>query len=285
MPGYEIARRTGAQPGFGQPHSAPRAAEPMARPQPSAADPALRASRARRSAASRHQGNDALLRGQPARRRTAARQEQASRLPGPARGRRRSLAHGLYTDAARSEGRNHHRLPALGRGVLRHATVSPSAPCSPTTAPATAPHSFATPARRCRSNTAAPGPIRPEPTARPSDLSRPRCASGPMQNTGPTPSNEMHASGPGPTTTTTNDPMVASTTSRPSAAPAMAQRLDHLQAPHRFGELQRQCGRISGSGCLEGDVRTDPQAQEQKRAEGGPPGGRLRSGFRPSTLR
>src|SRR5258708_27931425 len=36
-------------------------------------------------------------------------------------------------------------------------------------------------------------------------------------------------SSPGPTTTTTSDPMVASTTSRPSAAPAMEQRLDHLQ--------------------------------------------------------
>ena len=40
----------------------------------------------------------------------------------------------------------------------------------------------------------------------------------------------------GPTTTTTKDPMVASTTGRPSAAPIPEQPLDHLQAPgcHRL---------------------------------------------------
>ncbi|MGB7437020.1 MAG: hypothetical protein WBW49_16520, partial [Candidatus Acidiferrum sp.] len=35
---------------------------------------------------------------------------------------------------------------------------------------------------------------------------------------------------------TTSDPMVASTTCRPSAAPAMEQRLDHLQPPSSSGD-------------------------------------------------
>ena len=158
--------------------------------------------------------------------------QQTSRLPGSACGRRRSLAHGLHPDAARSEGRNHHRLPALGRRVLRHATASACAPCSPTTAPATARSQFRQACQtHAASNTAAPDPTHPEPTARPSASSRPPCANGPMQNTGPTQSKEMLTCSLGPTTTTTNDPMVASTTSRPSAAPIPEQRLDHLQAP------------------------------------------------------
>jgi transposase len=41
MPRYEIARRTRAESGLSQPHPAPRAAEPMARPEPSAARQAL----------------------------------------------------------------------------------------------------------------------------------------------------------------------------------------------------------------------------------------------------
>ena len=69
------------------------------------------------------------------------------------------------------------------------------------------------------SNTAAPGLTRPEPTVRQSASSRPPCANGPMQNTGPTPGKEMLTCSPGSTITTTKDPMVASTTSRPSAAP------------------------------------------------------------------
>ena len=66
-----------------------------------------------------NQRNDALFRGQPARRWAAARQTEASWLPGPACGRRRPLAHGLYPDAARSESRYHHRLPPRGGGLLR----------------------------------------------------------------------------------------------------------------------------------------------------------------------
>src|SRR5262249_19717009 len=65
----------------------------------------------------------------------------------------------------------------------------------------------------------------------PSASSRPPCASGPMHNTGPIPSKETLICNLGPTTTTVNVPMVASTTGRPSAAPIPEQRLDHLQAP------------------------------------------------------
>ena len=49
--------------GFGQPHPAPRTAEPLARSESAAARAALRASPARRSAASGYQGHDALRRG------------------------------------------------------------------------------------------------------------------------------------------------------------------------------------------------------------------------------
>ena len=91
--------------------------------------------------------------------------------------------------------------------------------------------SSATACQKMASNTTAPGPILHEPTERRSDLSRPPCANGPTQNTGPTPSNETCICSPGPTTTTTKDPMVASTTSRPSAAPTPVQPLDHLQPP------------------------------------------------------
>ena len=44
MPGYEIARRTGSESGLGQPHPAPRPAEPMARSESTAARAALRTS-------------------------------------------------------------------------------------------------------------------------------------------------------------------------------------------------------------------------------------------------
>jgi transposase InsO family protein len=50
-------------------------------------------------------------------------------------------------------------------------------------------------------------------------------------NTGPIQSNAMPIYSPGSTTTTSNGPMVASTTNRPSAAPIQEQPLDHLQAP------------------------------------------------------
>ena len=119
MPGYEIARRTGLSPASvsrilrrarlsrWRDLNPPPPVQRYEHPAPGDL------------AASGYQGHDPLLRGQPARRWAAARQEQASRLSRPACGRRRSLAHGLYSDAARSEGRDHHRLPALGGGLLR----------------------------------------------------------------------------------------------------------------------------------------------------------------------
>ncbi len=61
MPGYEIATSHRPESGHGQPHPAPRPAEPMARSEPAAAHTALRASTARRPAASGYQGHDALL--------------------------------------------------------------------------------------------------------------------------------------------------------------------------------------------------------------------------------
>ena len=78
-------------------------------------------------------------------------------------------------------------------------------------------------------------------TARPSDLSRPLCASGHTQNTGPTPSKETLTCSLGPTTTTMKDPMVASTTSRPSAAPIPEQPLDHLQPPALLRLINLPC--------------------------------------------
>ena len=85
--------------------------------------------------------------------------------------------------------------------------------------------------KRCRSGTTARDHTLQEPTERPSASSRPLCANGPTQNTGPTLLKGTNACSPGPTTTTTKDHMVASTTSRPSAAPTPEQPLDHLQAP------------------------------------------------------
>src|SRR5271170_31236 len=111
------------------------------------------------------------------------------------------------------------------------ATASPSAPCSPTTAAATAPTASAAPAANSTSDTAALDPTRRKPTAKPNALSRPPCASGPTLNTGLTLARETPTYSPGPTTTTTTDPMVASTTSRPSAAPRSEQPLDLLQPP------------------------------------------------------
>ena len=63
-------------------------------------------------------GMTRFRRGLGARRRKIARQEPAPGLAGPACCGRRSLAHGLYPDAARPEGRNRYRLPRPGCGVL-----------------------------------------------------------------------------------------------------------------------------------------------------------------------
>ncbi len=78
---------------------------------------------------------------------------------------------------------------------------------------------------------AAPSLTRPRPTAKQSASSRLRCANGLMQNTGPTRRRETSTFGPGTTTTTAKDPILASTTSRPSAVPTPEQPLDLLQAP------------------------------------------------------
>ena len=117
--GWRIGRELGSESGHRQPHPAPRPAEPVAGSESAAAGAAIRTRGARRSAPSGRQGNDALRRGLCARRWPPARQKGTSRLPGSARGRRRSLPYGLHPDAARSEDRNHHRLPAPGRRVLR----------------------------------------------------------------------------------------------------------------------------------------------------------------------
>ncbi len=232
MPGYEIARRTRPESGFGQPHPAPCPAEPMARLESTAAHTALRASTTGRPAAHGYQGHDALRRGLSARRWTAARQEGTSRLPGTACGRRRPLAHGLHPDAARSEGRNHHRLSLnSSRRVLRHPRHRHTRPADRQRLQLSLQHSSVMLASRWPSNIPAPDPTHPEPTARPSASSRPRYANGPTQNTGLTPSKEMLTCSLGSTITTVKDLMVASTTSRPSAAPISEQRLDHLQAP------------------------------------------------------
>jgi transposase len=80
-------------------------------------------------------------------------------------------------------------------------------------------------------------PYSPRPTAKPNALSRPPCANGPTPLTGAIPTNEIALCLPGPTTTTASDLMVASTTSRPSAALNHVQRLEHLQAPVPFSPL------------------------------------------------
>src|SRR5208337_1627763 len=144
------------------------------------------------------------------------------------------------------------------------ATASASAHCSPTMAPVIDRESFVWLACRCSSTTAAPGPTRQEPTAKPSALSRPRCANGPTQNTGPIPTNAMPASSLGPTITTTNALMVASTTSRPSAAPRLVQRLEHLQAP-RFLDGGTAMSLFDGEPeGPSGPLRTAPLAERMR---------------------
>src|ERR1035437_1330819 len=114
------------------------------------------------------------------------------------------------------------------------ATASPSALCSPITAVAIAPITFAKLVSRWASNTVALALTRRKPMAKPNASSRPPCANGPTLLTGPTPSKETTPSLLGPTTTTMPVLMVAFTTSRPSAAPNQVQPLDHLQVPHSF---------------------------------------------------
>ena len=92
-------------------------------------------------------------------------------------------------------------------------------------------HQFRHACQQMQISTATPALTRHEPMGRPNASSRPPCANGHTQNTGPTRWKEMLTSSPGSTTTTENGPMVASTTSRPSAAPIQEQPPDHLQAP------------------------------------------------------
>src|SRR5438309_9138040 len=111
------------------------------------------------------------------------------------------------------------------------AMASPCAPCSPITAAAIAPTSFTAFVFTWASNTAALALIRRKPMAKPNASSRPPFAREPTPLTGPTPISAISHLLPVPTTTTSSVPMVAFTTSRPSAALILVQRLDHLQAP------------------------------------------------------
>src|SRR5271165_5269804 len=129
------------------------------------------------------------------------------------------------------------------------ATASPPAPCSPITAAAIAPTTFAKLVSRWVSNTAALARTRRKPTAKPNASSRPPCANGPTPLTGPTPSKETSVSLPGLTTTTTPVLMVAFTTSRPSAAPNQVQPLDHLQPPAQHRILHEAPQSVGTRGC------------------------------------
>ena len=113
---------------------------------------------------------------------------------------------------------------------------SETAPRGSMAAPAIAHASSGMPVSRWPSNTAAQDRTRQEPTERLSASSRQLCASGLMQNTGRTQNKEMLTCSLGSTITTASDPMVASTTSRQSAAPIPEQRLDHLQPPAEISD-------------------------------------------------
>ena len=101
-----------------QPHPATGSPEPLASSPSRSARGALRASRFRRSAASRHQGHDPLSAGLHARRWPSPRPPAVRRLASPARGHRRSLPPRLLPHAAQPASRNRHRLPARRRGLL-----------------------------------------------------------------------------------------------------------------------------------------------------------------------
>jgi len=88
---------------------------------------------------------------------------------------------------------------------------------APTTAHATKPSTFATPAAISASDTFAPNPTRPRQTARPNDSSRPRCANGPTQDPTRTLNDEPKNFPNGCMPTTGIDPMAASMPKHPSA--------------------------------------------------------------------
>src|SRR5437879_620117 len=113
-------------------------------------------------------------------------------------------------------------------------TVSPSAACSPTTAPAIVPDNSAPLASNSASSTASPVPTLPAPTARRNASSKPPCANGPTFAITSTLRNAISSSRPGYSITTSIARMVVSVTLRPSAARLRwVQRLDRSQAPMR----------------------------------------------------
>src|SRR6266540_4305847 len=118
-PAYHIALSTRTQPIHSEPHSAARSPQPMARSAPGTPRAAIRTPLPRRSAAPRYQGPYPLSGGFAARRRPPPRPASAPRLRGPARRHRRPLPPRLYSDAARPEGRNHHRLSPRRPRLLR----------------------------------------------------------------------------------------------------------------------------------------------------------------------
>ena len=112
-------------------------------------------------------------------------------------------------------------------------TVSPSAACSPTTAPAIVPDNSAPLASNSASSTASPVPTLPAPTARRNASSKPPCANGPTFAITSTLRNAISSSRPGYSITTSIARMVVSVTLRPSAARLRwVQRLDRSQVPH-----------------------------------------------------
>ena len=175
------------QPGLRQPHPAPRTAEPLARPQPAAAHPALRAPRP----------GDLLhldIKGM------TRFSEVSLRGDGRLRGKQKHpgfLALHVAVD-------DHSRMAFTQMLPDQKAETTIGFLHSAVDFFATPRHRRARPAHRqrlqlplqpvppglpasCSSSTTAPDPTPPEPTARPNASSRPHCASGPMPNTGPTP--------------------------------------------------------------------------------------------------
>ena len=116
--------------------------------------------------------------------------------------------------------------------LLRHATASACAPCSPTTAAATAPASSVMACQQMQLKHRRTRPYTPQNQWKGGAIYPDRLARvGLRQTLDRIGATRRYTCNPGPTTTTTKDPMVASTTSRPSAAPKSVQPLDHLQAP------------------------------------------------------
>ena len=99
-PAYQHRPSHRPQPRHPQSHPAARSVEPLASSASRSAGRALRASRSRRSAASRHQGHDPLSAGLHSWRRPSSRPPSVRRLAGSARRHRRSLPPCLLPHAA-----------------------------------------------------------------------------------------------------------------------------------------------------------------------------------------